>query len=558
MKTRLNKNIELHLFIFVLCLASPWVLYLNRHLDDNRLTSWQWVFATNQIISLIPALLVGLVLAWLLCHFTFYEQRKSVVLFTVSFAMGACFWSEPEVIVDSARYFTQAKQLHIYGINYFVKEWGKEIFAWTDLPLVPFLYGLIFKYLGEQRILIQILNTLFFSSTVVLTYQLGKTLWHEDLGFWGGLLLLGFPYLYTQVPLLLVDIPTMFFFLLGVMMCINALKEGGTGRIVLAGISLFLAFYVKYSTWMLFSLLPVIGVYYVYKNRFQAMRRGFLLASFTLIIIGASFYIYKDIFLPQLEFLIEYQKPGLQSWSESYGSTFLFQIHPFITAAAIFALIAATRKIDFRFAIISFLVLLFLVLQIKRIRYTMPVFPMLALMAAYGLAELKNKTVIKQIALSVVATSFVMGFSAYLPFLKTLGTQNLQAAGHYLDSLPGEHFDIITIAQEKPVLNPASAIPLLDIYTDKKLIKENDPVEPEIIEEYKTSPLRFTWEFSLPEYYSSTAAIKADGMVIVSDVPEPVLPQENKGTISGYPFVKYFHKTSGVFQHQTFVTVYHK
>jgi len=55
----------------------------------------------------------------------------------------------------------------------------ESIFAWTDLPLVPFLYGLVFKFFGEHRVLVQILNTIFYSLTVVLTYQLGETLWDE-------------------------------------------------------------------------------------------------------------------------------------------------------------------------------------------------------------------------------------------------------------------------------------------------------------------------------------------------------------------------------------------
>ena len=63
--------------------------------------------------------------------------------------------------------------------------------AWTDMPLVPFLYGLIFKFFGESRLYIQIFTTFFFSMTVVLTYMIGKTLWDEDTGLYGGMLLLG-------------------------------------------------------------------------------------------------------------------------------------------------------------------------------------------------------------------------------------------------------------------------------------------------------------------------------------------------------------------------------
>jgi len=559
MKKQNENNIDLHLVIFILSLVTPFMLYLNRHLDNNRLTSWKWVFDGIDLGSWAFVFVLALVFSWLFSLANFYEKRKALALFVVSFVTGACFWSEPEVIIDSSRYFTQAKQLSFYGVGYFAEQWGKEIFAWTDLPLVPFLYGLVFKFFGEQRIFIQVLNTLFYSSTVVLTYHLGKTLWHEETGFWAGLLLLGFPYLYTQVPLLLVDVPTMFFFMLGVVTCINALKKGGTVRIIIAAFALFLACYVKYSTWMLLTLIPVIYVFYIFINPAQTLGRGVLLALITFVLVGVFFYIYKDILGPQLDFLVEYQKPGLQRWSEDYVSTFFFQTHPFITAAALLGVGAAFRKVDYRFIVISFLVFLFLVMQVKRIRYTLPVFPMLALMAACGMEEIQNKKLIKQLVFSVAVTSFIVAFMGFLPFLKSLGVQNLQAAGHYLNSIPASNVEIITMAGVNPVLNPASAVPVLDIYTDKKLIYEYEPASQEILEKAQTSPLRFTWEFPLPEYYHfKMATKKTDGLAIISEVPEPAIPPYIKNKISDYSVQKKFHQSSHIFQHQTFIIVYHK
>jgi len=278
MKSGKDTYVDQYLFVFILSLATPFILYLNRHLDDNRLTSWNWVFDFVSISRIGVMLAMALVFAWLISLVSFYEKGKPLALFVAAFVTASFFWSVPEVIVDAARYFTQAKLFSVYGAGYFAEQWGKEIFAWTDLPVVPFLYGLVFKFFGEQRIFIQVLNTFFYSATVVLTYQLGKTLWDEDIGFRGGLLLLGFPYLFVQVPLMLADVPTMFFFMLAVVTTVNALKNGGAGRIVLAGLSLFLVFYIKYSTWILLTLIPVIYVYFMCKNPIQTIRRGFVLA----------------------------------------------------------------------------------------------------------------------------------------------------------------------------------------------------------------------------------------------------------------------------------------
>ena len=198
-----------------------------------------------------------------------------------------------------------------------------------------------------------------------MTYQLGKALWDEEVGGWGGILLLGIPYLYSQVPLLLVDVPTMFFFMLAVVTCVYAIKEGGKKHIAMASLSLFLIFYVKYSSWVLLTVIPVICVYFFFQNPVHTIKRGGVVALLSFFFIGILFFLYKDIFMDQLGFLMEYQRPGLKSWSESYVSTFLFQVHPFITVAAILSFVVAVRKMDFRFIIICFLVLLFLIMQVK-------------------------------------------------------------------------------------------------------------------------------------------------------------------------------------------------
>ena len=268
---------------------------------------------------------------------------------------------------------------------------------------------------------------------------------------------------------------------------------------------------------------------------------------------------YKEIFMEQLNFLMEYQKPGLKRWSESYVSTFLFQVHPFITVAALFSLIVAVRKMDFRFIIVSFLLLVFLVMQVKRIRYTLPIFPMFALMAAYGIGPIQSKALKKHIVFSIVGTSFAVAFVGYLPLLKSLGVQNLQEAGKYLNTLHIASVEVVSFAGENAVVNPDLGVPVLDIYTDKKLFYNKTQIEPQTIERVQTSPLRFTWEYPLPQYYSPGKEEKTfDGLVIISDDPSRPMPETVENKISQYPVRKTFQQSSYIFKHQTFITVYHK
>ncbi len=220
-----GKPIFIALFIFLLNLLIFLILFVCRSLDDNRLTSWKWVFADIHIAPILAILIPGLILAYALSKTSFLE-RNPIYLLLISFFLAAIFWKVPEVIVDASRYFTQAKHLNEYGMSYFLYEWGKDVMAWTDLPAVPFLYGLVYKFFGEHRFVIQVFTTLLFSMTVGLTYLIGKSLWNEDTGISAGMLMLGIPYLYTQVPLMLVDVPTMFFFTLAVFAMIKALDQG--------------------------------------------------------------------------------------------------------------------------------------------------------------------------------------------------------------------------------------------------------------------------------------------------------------------------------------------
>ncbi|MEJ2324977.1 MAG: glycosyltransferase family 39 protein [Nitrospirota bacterium] len=191
----------------LLAFAVFFALYALRFVDDNRLTSWAMVFRGVDVMGLLPVLALGSFAAYVLSG----RRFGPVALGIGSFLAAMLFWREPEMLVDASRYFTQAKHLELYGPGYFLEHWGRGIEAWTDLPLVPFLYGLSFKVFGESRVTIQVLTTLMFSSTVVLTSLIGRDFWDETTGDLGGAFLMAMPYLYTQVPQVLVDVPSMFF-----------------------------------------------------------------------------------------------------------------------------------------------------------------------------------------------------------------------------------------------------------------------------------------------------------------------------------------------------------
>jgi len=411
--------------------------------------------------------------------------------------------------------------------------------------------------LGEDRIFIQVFTTLLFSGTVVLTYHIGKTLWDATVGFYAGALLLGMPYLLAQVPLMLVDVPTMFFLTLAVFMTIQALEHGGTRILALTAVVVTLAFWTKYSTWLMLSVLPVIFLARHGNGPRSVWLRAGALAAASGVLVGTVALLNLDVILGQLELLQNYQAPGLRRWEESFTSTFLFQIHPFITGAALFSAYAAFRQRDSRYVIILWLPLLLVLLEIKRIRYLLPVFPMLALMAAYGLREIRDAEVGKVVVLCIVASSIVIMVFGFLPFAQKASAANLEQAGAYLDSLEADTVEVIALPQLHALVNPAVSVPILDLFTSKRLVVRHDAVAAPATEALRQSSLRFTWAYRNPAYYAAgTDAPGESAVVVIASDPAQFLPASIGQRLQGYRLSRAFIVSENVFGYRTIVQVY--
>ena len=557
-KPKQNKDILPVSLVFLLTLTTFLALFVFRSLDDNRLTSWQWVFADVNALNILFFLVIGIFLAYAFSSISLPVRKPAVWLFISSFAVSAIFWGEPEIIVDASRYFVQAKHLELYGVGYFFKEWGNEITAWTDLPLIPFLYGLIFSFFGEARVGIQLFSTLLFSGTVVLTYLIGKTLWDETVGIYGGILLLGIPYLFTQVPLMLVDVPTMFFFTLALFITIKAVREGGAVLLISASVTIALAMLSKYSVWLMLSVIPVILLTHVEYGRKAVFQRAAVIALGTTLLIGVVILWKFDVIAEQLRLLQSYQVPGLKRWGESFTSTFFFQIHPYITLAALFSIYAAIRKKDFKYAIVGWLLLLMVVLEIKRARYLIVVLPMLALMASYGIKEISNIRIRKFVVSSAVVSALVIAIFAYLPFLKTISAVNLKQAGRYLDTMDSETVEVIVLSQVRSMVNPAVSVPILDLFTSKKLVYRYDKDTIQRPGSFEKSSLRFTWEYKNPRYFAADrdqSRQRTPVAVIFSDRNQ-IIPARIAEKIAGYRLVGDFMTLDRVFKYKTIIRVY--
>lgn len=540
-------------------------LFLFRRADTNMLLRWSWVFEHLNFIKILLIMTLGFIFAYGLSFQSFFERYPSTFLFVVSFAWAAAFWGEPDFNVDTSRYFMQAKHLEVYGVRYFFSEWGKAIVTWTDSPLLPFLYGLIFRFFGEQKIYIQIFTTLMFSLTVILTHMIGKTLWNEKVGFYAGFLLLGIPYVFTQVPLMMVDIGTMFFLAFAIFTYIIAMERGGILTIIISAFAVFLSLFVKYSTWPMLSILVIILFVYMRDNPGTAIRRGGLVALTAGIFTVPVLILKYDTIQEQIKVLISYQKPVMDQWNETYLSIFFFQVHPFITMLGVFSVYIAIKKMDFKYIIISYLLILMFIFKISLMRYTIPIFPMLALMASYGLNELRNIRARRLIALCVVTSSFILSFYVFLPFLKQHNSITMKNAGKLLDTLDVKSVEVFTLPQLEGEINPAVAVPILDLSTQKNILYNyeiNSGFWPRLSEEkVQMSLVRFSWEYKNPEFYisniSDNTATEDTAVVVISSKPGQEFPEYVKERIKGRTILKVFSTSRiGMFDHKAIVSVY--
>jgi hypothetical protein len=528
-----------------------------RHLDDNSLTSWSWVLAGRDLVGLWVLHLVSIGAALVLSRRALPGRWCLPGAVVAAFIAGVAASGEPEVVIDASRYFIQAKHLELFGPAAFFRDWGGVLPAWTDLPLPAFIYGVVFSLFGEHRLPQQVLTAALFSLTVFASGRIGGLLWTRSIGARGGLLLLAVPCVIVNVPLLMADVPAMAAVTAALWMFLETLERGGVTRGVAASFALAAALLAKYSTWVLLcAVLAIILLVEVFRGRRAAVVRGLVVVA-----AGALAPLLFSLAKPglvqgQLALLAGFQWEGLRRWVESYASTFVFQAHPLLAAAALAALWQGWRARDRGVIVAAALPLVLFALGARRSRYLLPAFPMIALLAARGLEALPARGR-RFTVLAAVGFSLVTVFAVYLPFLGWVNTANLLAAGHFLDERGVTAVEAALVAAPGVLINPEVAVPLLDYHTDARIVVRGPtpPRPPE--DELRNSSFRFTWEQPLPSWYRGDEALSPPGTarLLVSGDPEAALPAALAAAVSGRVPDAVFVRDA-VFRYRTHVSIW--
>lgn len=545
------------LLVCLVALTTFAALFVLRVLDDNHLTSWSWAFDQADVRLLVPVLAAAVALAYAVSGVRVPAPARIPLLFTSALAAATLFWGIPEVVVDTGRYVIQAKYLALHGPGTFLAAWGREIPAWTDLPLASFLYGLVFRLFGETRMAVQATGALLYAGSAALTWLIGRALWDDTVGGAAAGFLLASPYLLVQQALMLADIPTMFFLTLAVYATLRAVREGGTGTLAAAAAAIALALLSKYSVWLMLSVVPIIVLVHPELGWRRLARRAAVVALGSAVLM-APFLIAKfDVVRAQIELLWSYQLPGLGRWHESHVSTFLFQVHPFVTVAALCSLAVAVRRQDPKYAIVAWMPLLLLAIGVHRARYMVIALPMLALMAGYTLREVADGRVRRLIVGCAVVSSLVTGVLGYVPLLKGMSAVNLMAAGAYLDGLDVDAVEVHVLPQPRSLVNPGIVVPILDLFTHKRIIYHERAMARPDAAAIATSPLRFTWAYRAPSYYRAGAEIPARvAVAVIGAGDDPRLPPDVAHRVADMPIAGEFAVSDEFFRFQTLVRIF--
>jgi len=131
---------------------------------------------------------------------------------------------------------------------------------------------------------------------------------------------------------------------------------------------------------------------------------------------------------------------------------------------------------------------------------------------------------------------------------------NLQQAGEYLDTQDAVEVEVVALQQSQAAINPAVSVPLLDLYTSKRLtvrLDELAPAGPHADE----SSLRFTWEYRSPEYYGGGGR-RAEVVVVIADDEAQPLPDGIAQRLIDCRLSRQFIGSENVFGYKTVVKAY--
>jgi len=207
----------------------------------------------------------------------------------------------PETNPDFTRYYQYADNLKDNGLIYYLGGWGTEFYTHVDMPMGSFPFGIIFSLFGSERFYIQLFMCLTLFLTSFIIFLFGSQMLNCKIGFISSIIFLSFPFILSQVPLLLVDIVSTFYITAFAYVLYKYLdKEHTYFYLITSIVVLFMAFFSKILS--PFFIVPIIIGIILAKVldppsdyvKFYRSLKQFLLLSSSIILLYV--YILRDFY----------------------------------------------------------------------------------------------------------------------------------------------------------------------------------------------------------------------------------------------------------------------
>lgn len=280
--TRFNLNI----WQILLLISIPILFVLNLYMiqKGQSYTGYRdmlFFYGYHDLNILIPIAIFAITFP-LICLIIYKSPPQNWAILKNTKVFAAClvlltlasqifFLRIPETNPDFTRYIQHAQIFTDYGPLYYFDQWGSAFSTHVDLPTGSLPFGILFMIFGENRLIIQIFSVIIVITTAYLIFLLGNKIFSKKCGIISALLFLSFPFLLTQIPLLLVDIVSMFYLTAFAYFAYCYLEEGNVGTLLLSGALFFLAAFSKILA-PLFMLGIVLGLLIVTTVKYDTIQ----------------------------------------------------------------------------------------------------------------------------------------------------------------------------------------------------------------------------------------------------------------------------------------------
>jgi 4-amino-4-deoxy-L-arabinose transferase-like glycosyltransferase len=450
-------------------------------------------------------------------------SKKKWLILLIAILGFLVFANTPETNPDYGRYLKEAKYFATHVPIKFLSDWGTFHYR-HDMPTIPAIFGLGFKFLGEKKTTVLLINLFFFLSTGHFIYLLGREFGSKSLGFLSSFFWFTTPFVLTQAPLLLVDLGQTFFTTLCFFLLFRLLRDSSFKFAVFVGIIFFLTVLTKiFAPLFLLAIMvgiPTFSFHQVLKHKKQiviflttfifltslyvfwkkelfvhflardtSLKKltfwflPLLIFSAAMILVSFLFkkFLKKQIFLPLALLLFYTLLLGLFI----FGGKRAFFVRTLFIATNVpltllFYLAPAIAYLTHQTQLLVFLPwsLAPFFITNTMFKYQLPAYPAISILAAAGLLTIFKKRLqrIRSI-LIILAFSISITYFFFLPMIQNHIKANIKAAGEYTNRLKPEKIALVFIPEgdlgeellsyfdESRLYQTPSLVHLIDYYT---------------------------------------------------------------------------------------------